>query len=141
VDELMKEKPSTPMPRDYPQDLAGIQAPVLLIHGRYDRMVPFEVSIAILNHIADSRLSNCGHWPPFEKAGRVGRASARVPQGLLSGTAMGALRYFEGALAFDEVHFCLFDLSHQKQVNGKFCADCSKTGPDPRAVHAVLTHY
>jgi 2-hydroxy-6-oxonona-2,4-dienedioate hydrolase len=41
---------------DYTQDLAQIQAPVLLIHGRYDRMVPFEVSIAILNHIADSRL-------------------------------------------------------------------------------------
>jgi hypothetical protein len=41
-----------------------------LIHGRYDRMVPFEVGIAILNHIADSRLvllNNCGHWPPFEK--------------------------------------------------------------------------
>jgi len=32
-------------------------------------MVPFEVSIAILNHIPDSRLvllNNCGHWPPFE---------------------------------------------------------------------------
>jgi 2-hydroxy-6-oxonona-2,4-dienedioate hydrolase len=42
----------------------------MLIHGRYDRMVPFEVSIAILNHIADSRLvllNNCGHWPLFEK--------------------------------------------------------------------------
>jgi len=36
-------------------DLAGIRARVLLIRGRYDRMVPFEVSIAILNHIADSR--------------------------------------------------------------------------------------
>jgi len=33
-------------------------------------MVPFEVSIAILNPIADSRLillNSCGHWPPFEK--------------------------------------------------------------------------
>ena len=53
-----------------PPDLAGIRARVLLIRGRYDRMVPFEVSIAILNHIADSRLvllNNCGHWPPFEK--------------------------------------------------------------------------
>jgi 2-hydroxy-6-oxonona-2,4-dienedioate hydrolase len=33
-------------------------------------LVSFEVSIAILNHIADSRLvllNNCGHWPPFEK--------------------------------------------------------------------------
>ena len=58
------------LPHDYTQDLAGIQAPVLLIHWRYDRMVAFEVSIAILNHIADWRLvllNNCGHWPPFEK--------------------------------------------------------------------------
>jgi pimeloyl-ACP methyl ester carboxylesterase len=50
-----------------PPDLAGIRTRVLLIRGRYDRMVPFEVSIAILNHIADSRLAllnNCGHWPP-----------------------------------------------------------------------------
>ena len=61
---------SVSLPHDYTPDLAGIAAPVLLIHGRYDRMVPFEVSIAILNHIADSRLvllNNCGHWPPFEK--------------------------------------------------------------------------
>jgi len=43
---------------------------VLLIHGRYDRMVAFEVSLAILNHVADSRvvlLNDCGHWAPFEK--------------------------------------------------------------------------
>jgi pimeloyl-ACP methyl ester carboxylesterase len=42
----------------------------LLIHGRYDQMVAFEVSIAILNHIAGSRLvllNSCGHWQPFEK--------------------------------------------------------------------------
>ena len=61
---------SVSVPHDYTPDLAGIKQPVLLIHGRYDRMVPFEVSIAILNHIADSRLvllNNCGHWPPFEK--------------------------------------------------------------------------
>jgi pimeloyl-ACP methyl ester carboxylesterase len=33
-------------------------------------MVAFEISIAILNHITDSRvvlLNNCGHWAPFEK--------------------------------------------------------------------------
>jgi pimeloyl-ACP methyl ester carboxylesterase len=61
---------SVSVPHDYTPELAGIQAPVLLIHGRYDRMVAFEVSIAILNHVADSRLvlfNNCGHWPPFEK--------------------------------------------------------------------------
>jgi len=61
---------SVSLPHDYTLDLASIKAPVLLIHGRYDRMVPFEVSIAILNRIADARLvlfNNCGHWPPFEK--------------------------------------------------------------------------
>jgi 2-hydroxy-6-oxonona-2,4-dienedioate hydrolase len=47
-----------------PPDLSGIQAPVLLINERYDRMVALEVSIAILNHIADWHLvllSNFGH--------------------------------------------------------------------------------
>jgi 2-hydroxy-6-oxonona-2,4-dienedioate hydrolase len=44
---------SVSVSHDYTPDLAGIQAPILLIHGRYDRMMPFEVSIAILNHIAD----------------------------------------------------------------------------------------
>ncbi len=66
---------SVSLPHDYAQDLASIKAPVLLIHGRCDRMVPFEVSIAILNHIADSRLvlfNNCGHWPPFEKPAEWG---------------------------------------------------------------------
>src|SRR5207245_9408770 len=61
---------SVSLPHDYTPDLAGIKAPVLLIHGRYARMVPFEVSIAILNHIADSRLvffNISAHWPPFEK--------------------------------------------------------------------------
>src|SRR5262245_19672464 len=61
---------SESLPHDYTPSLSGIAAPVLLIHGRYDRMVAFEVSIAILSHIADSRLdllNNCGHWPPFEK--------------------------------------------------------------------------
>jgi pimeloyl-ACP methyl ester carboxylesterase len=41
-----------------------------LIHGRYDRMVRFEVSIAILDHIAEKHLApfnNCGHWPLLEK--------------------------------------------------------------------------
>jgi 2-hydroxy-6-oxonona-2,4-dienedioate hydrolase len=61
---------SVSVPHDYTPALTSIQASVLLIHGRYDRMVAFEVSIAILNHITNSRLvllNNCGHWPPFEK--------------------------------------------------------------------------
>ena len=67
---MAARRQSESLPHDYTPELPGIEAPVLLIHGRYDRMVPFEVSVAILNHIADSRLvlfNNCGHWPPFEK--------------------------------------------------------------------------
>ena len=30
------------LPHDYTPDLTGLQAPLLPIHGRYDRMVPFE---------------------------------------------------------------------------------------------------
>ena len=33
-------------------------------------MCVFEIGIAALNHIEDSRLvvlNNCGHWAPFEK--------------------------------------------------------------------------
>jgi pimeloyl-ACP methyl ester carboxylesterase len=61
---------SISVPHDYTPELASIKSPALLIHGRYDRMVAFEISIAILNHIDDSRmvlLNNCGHWAPFEK--------------------------------------------------------------------------
>jgi 2-hydroxy-6-oxonona-2,4-dienedioate hydrolase len=65
-----------------PRDLAGIRARVLLIRGRYDRMVPFEVSIAILNHIADSRLvllNNCGHWPPCRSSDGGALRATRLP--------------------------------------------------------------
>jgi pimeloyl-ACP methyl ester carboxylesterase len=48
VSAKINRAPLGSVPRDYTQDLAGIRAPVLLIHGRYDRMVPFEVTIAIL---------------------------------------------------------------------------------------------
>jgi 2-hydroxy-6-oxonona-2,4-dienedioate hydrolase len=49
--------------------VATITAPTLIIWGRYDRMCAFEIGIAALNHISDSRLvllNKCGHWPPYE---------------------------------------------------------------------------
>lgn len=67
---LEARRQSVSLPHDYSPELPAITAPVLLIHGRYDRMVAFEVSIAILNHVENSRvvlLNNCGHWAPFEK--------------------------------------------------------------------------
>ncbi len=58
---------SVSVPHDYTPDLAGIHPPDPRA-VRSDGAL--RVSIAILNHIADSRLvllNNCGHWPPFEK--------------------------------------------------------------------------
>src|ERR1700730_5059759 len=78
-----------------PPDLSGIKTPVLLIHGRYDRMVPFEVGIAILSHIADSRLvllNNCGRSAALREAGRVESTGTRVPARLLSGWHLRARR-------------------------------------------------
>ena len=69
-DHIEARKNSFSTPHSNMADLGQIKQPVLIIHGRYDRMVAFEVSIAILNHVADSRLvllNDCGHWPPFEK--------------------------------------------------------------------------
>jgi pimeloyl-ACP methyl ester carboxylesterase len=54
-------------------------------------MGAFEVRIAILNHIADSRLvllNHCAHWPPFEKPAEW---AARV-LAFLQGYGEGRLR-------------------------------------------------
>ena len=72
---------------------------MLLIRGRYDRMVPFEVSIAILNHIADSRLvllNNCGHWPPHALLAQV------IDFELVRGTGAVALEPGQGRDAADK---------------------------------------
>ena len=42
----------------------------MMVWGRYDRMVVFEMGIAMLNHLNDARmvlLDEVGHWSPFEK--------------------------------------------------------------------------
>ncbi|RZI53829.1 MAG: alpha/beta fold hydrolase [Pseudonocardia sp.] len=51
------------------QDLHQIVAPTLVVHGRYDRMVPMEQGLTIMSYLPDSRLlvlNKCGNWPPFE---------------------------------------------------------------------------
>jgi hypothetical protein len=56
-------------------------------------MVPFELSIAILNHIVDSRLvllNNCGHWPPFEKPAEWTAQVLAFLQGYWVGRLAGA---------------------------------------------------
>ncbi len=54
---------------DHGPGVATTKAPTLIIWGRYDRMCSFEIGIASLNYIDDSRLvvfNKCGHWPPYE---------------------------------------------------------------------------
>ena len=63
-------------PRDIAAQLKGIQAPTLLIHGRNDRVVPYESSLRLLASIANSKLvifNRCGHWTQYEMASDFNR--------------------------------------------------------------------
>lgn len=66
-----------PLPRWVdPARLSGITVPTLLIHGRDDRVVPFENSLFLLANIPDSRLvllNRCGHWAMIEHAEEFNR--------------------------------------------------------------------
>jgi 2-hydroxymuconate-semialdehyde hydrolase len=52
-------------------ELASITAPVLLVHGREDRVVPWRSSSAqLVDLLPDGRLhvlSRCGHWTMIER--------------------------------------------------------------------------
>lgn len=67
----------TPLPTWVkPELLPAIKAPTLLIHGRDDRVVPFENSLYLLANIPDSRLlllNRCGHWAMIEHAAEFNR--------------------------------------------------------------------
>jgi 2-hydroxy-6-oxo-octa-2,4-dienoate hydrolase len=50
--------------------LASVRAPTLVLHGRDDRVVPFELGLRLLNGIEDSELhafGRCGHWVQLER--------------------------------------------------------------------------
>lgn len=58
------------------EELAGVAAPSLLIHGRDDRVVHFEHSLQLVSLIPDSRLvlfNRCGHWAQLEHAEEFNR--------------------------------------------------------------------
>jgi 2-hydroxymuconate-semialdehyde hydrolase len=52
-------------------ELASIDAPVLLVPGRDDRVVPWRTSSAqLIDLLPDARwhvIANCGHWTMIEK--------------------------------------------------------------------------
>jgi len=61
---------STIVPRSNLQALSTITVPTLVVHGRFDRMVPLEGALMLLGYLPTADLvvlNNCGHWPPFER--------------------------------------------------------------------------
>jgi 2-hydroxy-6-oxonona-2,4-dienedioate hydrolase len=52
-------------------ELDTVDVPTLIVHGRNDRVVPFESGIALLSELPHSELhafNRCGHWVQYEHA-------------------------------------------------------------------------
>ena len=50
--------------------LNTVTVPILVVHGRFDRMVPFEQALLFLANMPNADvllLNECGHWPPMER--------------------------------------------------------------------------
>ncbi|MGW0022328.1 alpha/beta fold hydrolase [Rhodococcus sp. NPDC003382] len=61
---------STSVPRGNLHALPSVTVPILVVHGRHDRMVPLEGALLLLSHLPNADLvvlNECGHWPPFER--------------------------------------------------------------------------
>jgi 2-hydroxy-6-oxonona-2,4-dienedioate hydrolase len=59
-----------------PAEIAGISVPVLLIHGRDDRVLNLEHSLRLVSIIQNARLvviNRCGHWAQLEHADEFNR--------------------------------------------------------------------
>jgi pimeloyl-ACP methyl ester carboxylesterase len=51
-------------------ELAQLSMPMLIVHGRFDRMVPIEQGLMLFSYVSQSTfigINNCGHWPPFDQ--------------------------------------------------------------------------
>jgi len=60
-------------------EIAAIEAPVMLIHGRDDRVLNFEHSLRIVSTVRNGRmvlLGRCGHWAQLEHAAEFNRLVA-----------------------------------------------------------------
>lgn len=70
TDHWAAERNSVSVPHSNMAALSRLDMPVTVVHGRHDRMVPFEQALAIGSYIehADVRLlARCGHWPAYER--------------------------------------------------------------------------
>ena len=58
------------------EDIARIQSPAMIIHGREDRILPFSNSVRLFELIPNSQLhlfGKCGHWTQIEHAARFNK--------------------------------------------------------------------
>ena len=72
------------------EEIAGITAPTLIVHGRDDQVIPLQNAVDLLALIDDAQLhvfGRCGHWTQLEHAAEF---TDLVTDFLLSGTAAGA---------------------------------------------------
>jgi 2-hydroxymuconate-semialdehyde hydrolase len=56
-----------------PEELAALDVPALVVHGRNDVIVPLECSYYLSEHLPQADLyviNRCGHWTQIEQAGR-----------------------------------------------------------------------
>lgn len=54
-----------------PEELGGLRLPVLLIHGRQDRVIPVQRTLDLVGLLPNSDallLTRCGHWSMIERA-------------------------------------------------------------------------
>ncbi|GAA0991088.1 alpha/beta fold hydrolase [Subtercola frigoramans] len=75
VADLAEGLPIVSKPASY-EEIASISVPVLLIHGRDDRVLSMENSLRLVSVIQDSRLvviNRCGHWAQLEHAAEFNR--------------------------------------------------------------------
>jgi 2-hydroxy-6-oxonona-2,4-dienedioate hydrolase len=58
------------------EEVQGITAPALLVHGRDDRVVHYEYTLRLVSTLRNSRavlLNQCGHWAQIEHASEFNR--------------------------------------------------------------------
>ena len=70
-------------------EIAGITAPTLIVHGRDDQVIPLQNAVDLLALIDDAQLhvfGRCGHWTQLEHAAEF---TDLVTDFLLSGTTAG----------------------------------------------------
>jgi 2-hydroxy-6-oxonona-2,4-dienedioate hydrolase len=69
-DHAEARRSSVSVPHSNLSELERVTVPTLIVHGRFDRMVPYEQALMLLTYIRSSNLvvlNNCGHWPQYEQ--------------------------------------------------------------------------